>query len=138
MIATCPPQARDRLDLLDGHAHPDRVAGKDRRGEFPLQPAEGHNRVIHKTQAHGQAAGDAEHKQAVGDALAEQLIFAVLSIGVDQVVVAREAGKVDDIGFRDRTPDALHTVAGLEFLEIEPAWTGQLACGDHGITLGVG
>ena len=55
----------------------------------------------------------------MGHSLAEHLRFAILGVGVDQIPVAGDAGKVDNVGFGDGAPDTFDLIADFKFIKIE-------------------
>ena len=118
-------QAREGLLIDDLDLDVDGIADVDRQAELGIQLAKGQHRALDDARLHGQPGGDGLDEQAVGHALAKHLLPAILGIGVDQVVVARQGGKVDTVGLGDGSPDALDSVTDLELLEVEPAGAGK-------------
>ena len=90
--------------LADGEFNVERVADENGQAEFHLQPAKSDDGAFHEAKLVRLPNGVAEREHAMGDALPEGRAFHVFGVGMHGVVVARQPGELDNVGFGDGAP----------------------------------
>lgn len=108
--------------VLVGHldAHPQGVADEGGLGEAALDVEQAHQAGLEmrvELHARHQPGHHRQHEQPVGDALAVGRSLGVLGVDVQAVVVGRQAGETDDVGFGDGAGRAVEGVADVQVFE---------------------